>query len=56
MPHKTLAETSLKASISGLTDWPAALLMLNKIEIDKFGRIQTIQTGGQPYSDTYKVS
>ena len=32
--------------------------MLNLIDIYKFGRIQTSQTGGQPYSDTshYEVS
>ena len=32
--------------------------MLNYIEINKFGRIQTIQAGGQPHSDTsiYKVN
>ena len=36
----------------------AALLMLNKIHIYKFSRIQTSQTGGRPYSDTspYKVT
>ena len=35
-----------------LTGWDsAALLVLNYIDIYKFGRIQTRQTGGQLYSD-----
>ena len=36
----------------------AALLMLNQIEIYKFGQIQTSQTGGRLYSETspYNVS
>ena len=31
----------------------AALLMLNKRQLYLFGQIQTSQTGGQPYSDTF---
>ena len=36
----------------------AALFMLNYMQIYKFGRTQTSQTGGQPCSDTspFKVS
>ena len=38
---------------SCLTSWDsAAFLVLNLVEIYKFGRIQTSQTEGQPYSDT----
>ena len=46
----------LTSCLTGLAS--AALLMLNYIEINKFGRIQTIQAGGQPHSDTsiYKVN
>ena len=46
----------LTSFLTGLDS--AALLILNKIQIYKFGWIQTSQTGGQLYSDTspYEVS
>ena len=46
----------LTSCLTGLNS--AALLMLNQIQLFKFGRIQTSKIGGQPYSVTspYEVS